>query len=336
MSDDEPVTLEASSPDERALVAFAQAMGFELLHRAGGRVELRLQKIHPDELVAESQKAIASHKRHDSEDDGESWTEVIPPKLAPGTFTIERFEELCLLDFTSKRKRMTVVLRPIVDGRPADQVLIFMKGADSALKPFLTRTSPEQFNAAFQTLGEFGSESLRTLVLGWSIQTFDWWTQFKVEYDQTHRHLGETSAGHVDGNCSSACAICTIENKIEKAAEFQLLGATAIEDKLQDGVPHALLSLSQAGIKIWMLTGDNLTTGMNIAISCNLLDADMHDSGRLFLFDRELDTPEAIDAQLIAAHKRMKQVVREYQQLSSSSSRSIPVPTFGLCFHGDV
>jgi len=38
--------------------------------------------------------------------------------------------------------------------------------------------------------------------------------------------------------------------------DLKLLGATAIEDKLQDGVPEAIANLSLAGIKIWVLTGD--------------------------------------------------------------------------------
>lgn len=50
---------------------------------------------------------------------------------------------------------------------------------------------------------------------------------------------------------------------IEK--ELILLGCTAIEDKLQDGVPNCIETLSRAGIKIWMLTGDKLETAINIA-----------------------------------------------------------------------
>ena len=50
-----------------------------------------------------------------------------------------------------------------------------------------------------------------------------------------------------------------------------LLGATAVEDKLQDEVPQTIHSLQEAGIKIWMLTGDKLETAENIAESCNLI-----------------------------------------------------------------
>lgn len=45
-----------------------------------------------------------------------------------------------------------------------------------------------------------------------------------------------------------------VYEKIE--AGMILIGATAIEDKLQDGVPDAIANLARAGIKIWVLTGD--------------------------------------------------------------------------------
>uniref|UniRef100_A0A8C6U2N3 Phospholipid-transporting ATPase n=1 Tax=Neogobius melanostomus TaxID=47308 RepID=A0A8C6U2N3_9GOBI len=58
---------------------------------------------------------------------------------------------------------------------------------------------------------------------------------------------------------------------------MKLLGATAIEDKLQDGVPETIACLSLADIKIWVLTGDKLETAMNIGYSCNMLRDDMNE-----------------------------------------------------------
>lgn len=54
-----------------------------------------------------------------------------------------------------------------------------------------------------------------------------------------------------------------------------LLGATAVEDRLQDNVPQTIHELQDAGIKIWMLTGDKLETAENIGHSCKLLTKDM-------------------------------------------------------------
>lgn len=68
---------------------------------------------------------------------------------------------------------------------------------------------------------------------------------------------------------------------LDKAAEvieqnLHLLGATAIEDKLQDGVPDAIHTLQQAGIKIWVLTGDRQETAINIGLSCRLISESMN------------------------------------------------------------
>merc|ERR550514_1070645 len=66
-------------------------------------------------------------------------------------------------------------------------------------------------------------------------------------------------------------------NKLMDAIEtdLTLLGATAIEDKLQDGVPAAIADLAVAGISTWMLTGDKEETAINIAHACLLLDDTM-------------------------------------------------------------
>lgn len=52
------------------------------------------------------------------------------------------------------------------------------------------------------------------------------------------------------------------------------LGATGIEDRLQDGVPETIANLRQAGLQIWVLTGDKQETAVNIAYACKLLDHD--------------------------------------------------------------
>jgi phospholipid-translocating ATPase len=54
-------------------------------------------------------------------------------------------------------------------------------------------------------------------------------------------------------------------------SHLEIVGATAVEDQLQQGVPETLQALSAAGIHVWMLTGDKLETAINVAISCGLL-----------------------------------------------------------------
>ena len=57
--------------------------------------------------------------------------------------------------------------------------------------------------------------------------------------------------------------------------QFELVGSTAIEDKLQDKVEDTLEFIKAAGVRIWVLTGDKIETAINIAISCRLLNVEM-------------------------------------------------------------
>lgn len=54
--------------------------------------------------------------------------------------------------------------------------------------------------------------------------------------------------------------IAAVSDEIEH--DLRLLGATAIEDRLQDGVPETIADLKAAGIKIWVATGDKLETAI--------------------------------------------------------------------------
>jgi len=57
--------------------------------------------------------------------------------------------------------------------------------------------------------------------------------------------------------------------------DLELIGSTAIEDKLQDGVPATIKYMRRAGIKVWVLTGDKIETAINIGYSSGLLDTNM-------------------------------------------------------------
>lgn len=65
-------------------------------------------------------------------------------------------------------------------------------------------------------------------------------------------------------------AISKVDEKIEK--DLQLIGSSAIEDKLQDEVDNTIQFAKSAGIKVWVLTGDKIETAINIGFSAGLLD----------------------------------------------------------------
>ena len=62
----------------------------------------------------------------------------------------------------------------------------------------------------------------------------------------------------------------------ELEQEFELIGSTAIEDKLQENVGETIFDIRRAGIQVWVLTGDKVETAINIGLSCKLLDPEMN------------------------------------------------------------
>lgn len=84
-----------------------------------------------------------------------------------------------------------------------------------------------------------------------------------------------TERGHTKGECADTCAVCAGLNKIEMAAQMYLLGATALEDKLQDLVPECIDDFLKAGVKVWMLTGITIYTSIYICIEIHIYDYDM-------------------------------------------------------------
>lgn len=114
------------------------------------------------------------------------------------------------------------------------------------------------FERCFQNINDFATEGLRTLLYGYRYMEQD-------EYESWKKVYLDASTSLVDR-----------QDKIEKAGamierNLELAGATAIEDKLQDGVPEAIDKLRRAKIKLWMLTGDKRETAINIGHSCRLI-----------------------------------------------------------------
>lgn len=74
----------------------------------------------------------------------------------------------------------------------------------------------------------------------------------------------------------ASIAITNRQDKLDRAADMvetnlTLLGATAVEDRLQNGVPQTIEALAMAGIKVWVLTGDKLETAINVGYSSSLI-----------------------------------------------------------------
>ncbi|XP_050803362.1 phospholipid-transporting ATPase IA isoform X2 [Gopherus flavomarginatus] len=168
----------------------------------------------------------------------------------------ERYELLNVLEFTSTRKRMSVIVRT-----PTGKLRLYCKGADTVIYDRLAESSKYK-EITLKHLEQFATEGLRTLCFAVTEISE---SEYQEWLDVYHR------------------ASTSIQNralKLEESYELveknlQLLGATAIEDKLQDKVPETIETLMKADIKIWILTGDKQETAINIGHSCKLLKKNM-------------------------------------------------------------
>lgn len=167
----------------------------------------------------------------------------------------EHHELLEVIEFDSTRKRMSIISRG-ADGR----VRIYTKGADAVI---FARLAPGQSaDITEQHLHDFAVEGLRTLCLAYADLDEGWFQEWHRRYREASSQIANREE-----------AIERITDEIER--NLTLIGATAIEDKLQEGVPETLKKLEQAGIKVWVLTGDKQETAINIGLSCGAIDEGM-------------------------------------------------------------
>ncbi|EPS65246.1 hypothetical protein M569_09532, partial [Genlisea aurea] len=183
------------------------------------------------------------------------------------------YEILNVLEFNSTRKRQSVVCR-YPDGR----LVLYCKGADTVIYERLAGGNNDLKRVSREHLEQFGEAGLRTLCLAYRNLGPDEYKNWNEKYIQAKSSLRDR------------------EKKLDEVAEFIekeliLIGCTAIEDKLQEGVPACIETLSRAGIKIWVLTGDKMETAINIAYACKLINNTM----KQFLINSETDAIREIE-----------------------------------------
>ncbi|KAA8529495.1 hypothetical protein F0562_033706 [Nyssa sinensis] len=184
------------------------------------------------------------------------------------------YEILNVLEFNSTRKRQSVVCR-YPDGR----LVLYCKGADTVIYERLVDQNNDLGKTTREHLEQFGAAGLRTLCLAYKDLSFDAYENWNEKYIQAKSSLRDR------------------EKKLDEVAELiennlTLIGCTAIEDKLQEGVPSCIETLSRAGIKIWVLTGDKMETAINIAYACRLINNDM----KQFIISSETDAIREVES----------------------------------------
>uniref|UniRef100_A0A8I5U966 Phospholipid-transporting ATPase n=1 Tax=Pongo abelii TaxID=9601 RepID=A0A8I5U966_PONAB len=183
----------------------------------------------------------------------------------PETITIEElgtlvtYQLLAFLDFNNTRKRMSIIVQ-----NPEGQIKLYSKGADTILFEKLHPSNEVLLSLTSDHLSEFAGEGLRTLAIAYrdlDDKYFKEWHKMLEDANAATEERDERIAG--------------LYEEIER--DLMLLGATAVEDKLQEGVIETITNLSLANIKIWVLTGDKQETAINIGYACNMLTDDMND-----------------------------------------------------------
>ncbi|XP_061553466.1 phospholipid-transporting ATPase ID-like isoform X4 [Phycodurus eques] len=192
------------------------------------------------------------------------------------------YELLAVLDFNNVRKRMSVIVR-----NPEGKLTLYCKGADTIIYERLHSSCNKLMGVTTGHLNEYAGEGLRTLVL--ANRHLD--EHYIKEWMQRH-HEASTA---IDGREEK---LDGLYEEIEK--DLLLLGATAVEDKLQDGVPQTIEQLVRAGINIWVLTGDKQETAENIGYSCNMLREEMKD-----VFIVSANSEEGVKEELVGARRKM-------------------------------
>ncbi|CAG5867257.1 unnamed protein product [Menidia menidia] len=192
------------------------------------------------------------------------------------------YDLVAILDFNNVRKRMSVIVRS-----PEGKLTLYCKGADTIIYERLHPSCDKLMEVTTRHLNEYAGDGLRTLVLAY--KELD--ESYLKEWRQRHHEASIALDGREE-------RLDQIYEDIEK--DLILLGATAVEDKLQDGVPQTIEQLAKADMKIWVLTGDKQETAENIGYSCNMLREEMSE-----VFIVAANTAQGVKEELQNARRKM-------------------------------
>ncbi|PMD54710.1 P-type ATPase-like protein [Hyaloscypha bicolor E] len=224
------------------------------------------------------------------------------------------FKVLNTLEFNSTRKRMSAIIR-----MPDNKIILYCKGADSMIYSRLKRGEQSELRrTTAEHLEMFAREGLRTLCIAQKVLG-------EEEYQTWNREHEIAAAAIVDREDR----LEAVSDLIER--DLTLLGGTAIEDRLQEGVPDTIALLADAGIKLWVLTGDKVETAINIGFSCNLLNNDM-----------ELIVLKIEDEQISSAEEELDKHLASFNMTGSDEelvaakkTHEPPAPTHAIVIDGD-
>ncbi|NWH96170.1 AT11C ATPase, partial [Aegithalos caudatus] len=161
----------------------------------------------------------------------------------------EMYQLLHVLNFDPVRCRMSVIVRTTTG-----KLLLFCKGADSSIFP---RVQQEEIQQTKVHVDRNAMDGYRTLCVAFKELT-------EKEYDKIDRQLNEAKMALQDREEKMAKVFDDTE------ADMHLIGATAVEDRLQEHLAETIEALHAAGMKVWVLTGDKMETAKSTCYACRL------------------------------------------------------------------
>ncbi|KAF9529869.1 aminophospholipid-transporting P-type ATPase [Crepidotus variabilis] len=232
-NDDGSVTYQASSPDEVAIVSWTSTVGLTLTFRDRTKLTLTTTPLPTSSHPnSPSQSTTHLHSTHRPVD--------------------MNYDILSIFPFTSESKRMGIIVRDA----STSEITFYLKGADVVMSRIVQRNDWLEEETA-----NMAREGLRTLVVARKRLSASLYAEFEKAHHEASIHTDGGKRGELMQN--------VVEKYLEK--DMELLGLTGVEDKLQEGVRGTLEVLRNAGIKVWMLTGDKVETARCIAVSTKLV-----------------------------------------------------------------
>ena len=211
----------------------------------------------PDNLELVKSASLQGFKFDVSDNNTQFLISYLNPETNKNIKEQQRFEKLRQIEFSSDRKRESVIVKE------GSMYKMYIKGADSIIEERLDESTPKEIlERSRYFVNLFSAQGYRTLYIAMKVFKEEEWEDFSAELEQA-----EMDTLHKKEKLDE------IYQRIENG--LTLIGSTIVEDKLQENVPEVIKELRQAEIKIWMLTGDKLSTAYNIGLSCNLINKDI-------------------------------------------------------------
>lgn len=256
MPDKSEYDFQSASPDEESLISAAHLYGISMCKSNDRECYIVIERSRglPDYHHPANEQAL-----HQG---GGRFKALVDTELSNSKFIVRKFERLLVFEFNSLRKRMSVIYRDCDN----NIILMVTKGSEELLDcvdmKHLDKKGEAAINGTLAHFEAFAKSGLRTLLVAMKQIS-------QEEYTRINEGMKEA--------CLSIQNRDSLLESLYKRVEagLHLIGTTAVEDTLQDGVPETIAHLREAGIKVWLLTGDKVETATSVAYLCKLLERDM-------------------------------------------------------------